>query len=203
MGFALLGGMIFPMCDCAAIPMFRSLLLRKVKLPVAITFMLASPLLNPIVLISTWYAFGDHLEFFWSRFILGAIVALLAGFSFINYKKSVLPAMTKFVPQMSSYSSDISFLLDTNRYDRFRLFTLHAQSEFFQIGTYFLVGAFIASLFQVYVHPMLLDGSLSVPTPLMIIIMMAKEFVTRLLITTAVLSFIAAMVYDTFLYNAL
>ncbi|MDV5062884.1 permease [Veillonella sp. YH-vei2232] len=30
-----------------------------------------------------------------------------------------------------------------------------------------------------------------------------KEFVTRLLITTAVLSFIAAMVYDTFLYNAL
>lgn len=86
MGFALLGGMIFPMCDRAAIPMFRSLLLRKVKLPVAITFMLASPLLNPIVLISTWYAFGDHLEFFWSRFILGAIVALLAGLPYVPHR---------------------------------------------------------------------------------------------------------------------
>ncbi len=46
-------GFFIPACDCAVIPVTKRLLKKKVPINVAVSFMLASPIINPVVLLST------------------------------------------------------------------------------------------------------------------------------------------------------
>ncbi|MBP2661109.1 MAG: Protein of unknown function transrane, partial [Firmicutes bacterium] len=42
-------GILFPVCDCGMVPIVRRLILKGVPLPAAIAFMLAAPIVNPVV----------------------------------------------------------------------------------------------------------------------------------------------------------
>ena len=50
-------GLVFPVCECGSIPAARRLISRGAPLPLGIAFVLASPVINPIVIISTAVAF--------------------------------------------------------------------------------------------------------------------------------------------------
>ena len=68
-------GLIFPMCECGIVPVVRRLVRKGVPVSCAITYMLASPIINPLVILSTWVAFLDR----------GApmVVALRVGFAYV------------------------------------------------------------------------------------------------------------------------
>ena len=73
-------GFFLPACDCAVIPVSKRLLKKNVPINVAVSFMLASPIINPVVLLSTYNAFyKTNPEIFWYRLFLGIIIALLIG----------------------------------------------------------------------------------------------------------------------------
>ena len=73
-------GFFLPACDCAVIPVSKRLLKKKVPINVAISFMLASPIINPVVLLSTYYAFyKTDPKIFWYRLIFGILISLLIG----------------------------------------------------------------------------------------------------------------------------
>ena len=73
-------GFFLPACDCAVIPVSKRLLKKKVPINVTISFMLASPIINPVVLLSTYNAFyKTNPEIFWCRLFFGIIIALLLG----------------------------------------------------------------------------------------------------------------------------
>src|ERR1700730_749585 len=50
-------GLIFPVCECGVVPVVRRLLDKGLPLSCGITYMLASPIVNPLVAISTYAAF--------------------------------------------------------------------------------------------------------------------------------------------------
>lgn len=50
-------GLIFPMCECGIVPVVRRLMRKGVPVSCAITYMLASPIINPLVILSTVIAF--------------------------------------------------------------------------------------------------------------------------------------------------
>jgi uncharacterized membrane protein YraQ (UPF0718 family) len=50
-------GLIFPVCDCGIVPIVRRILKKGVPLSCGITYMLASPIVNPLVISSTIIAF--------------------------------------------------------------------------------------------------------------------------------------------------
>jgi uncharacterized membrane protein YraQ (UPF0718 family) len=50
-------GLIFPMCECGIIPVMRRLLRKGVPLSCCTAYLLAGPIINPIVMLSTWVAF--------------------------------------------------------------------------------------------------------------------------------------------------
>ncbi len=54
---ALLGA-IFPVCECAIVPVIRRLIKKGLPVSCAITYMLAAPIINPITVISTMNAFN-------------------------------------------------------------------------------------------------------------------------------------------------
>jgi uncharacterized membrane protein YraQ (UPF0718 family) len=51
-------GLIFPMCECGIIPIMRRLLRKGLPLSSCVAYLLAGPVLNPIVLFSTYMAFS-------------------------------------------------------------------------------------------------------------------------------------------------
>jgi len=54
-------GLIFPMCECGIVPVMRRLLRKGLPLSCAVAYMLAAPVINPVVMASTWAAFsGDR-----------------------------------------------------------------------------------------------------------------------------------------------
>ena len=82
-------GLFIPACDCAVIPIAMRLKKKKVPTNVIVSFMLASPIISPVVLLSTFFAFGETEKMllfgfempklFIYRTIFGILVALVVG----------------------------------------------------------------------------------------------------------------------------
>src|SRR5947209_331967 len=51
-------GLLFPMCECGIIPVMRRLLRKGVPLSCCTCYMLAGPIINVVVMISTYVAFS-------------------------------------------------------------------------------------------------------------------------------------------------
>ncbi|MCP5541346.1 MAG: permease [Akkermansiaceae bacterium] len=56
---ALLGA-VFPVCECAIVPVIRRLIRKGLPVSCAITYMLSAPIINPIVVLSTLNAFSTE-----------------------------------------------------------------------------------------------------------------------------------------------
>src|SRR4051812_19452373 len=79
---AAVAGVGFPVCEGGSVPGARRLLARGMGPAAGIAFMLAAPILNPIVLASTWVAYqgrGRALEMTAARAGLGLLVAMVAA----------------------------------------------------------------------------------------------------------------------------
>ena len=53
-------GLVFPMCECGIVPVMRRLLRKGLPLGTCVAYMLAGPIINLVVIISTAVAFGPH-----------------------------------------------------------------------------------------------------------------------------------------------
>jgi len=53
-------GAIFPVCECAIVPVIRRLIKKGLPVSCAITYMLSAPIINPIVVLSTLSAFSTN-----------------------------------------------------------------------------------------------------------------------------------------------
>ena len=68
-----------PLCDCAVIPILRSLTRQGMAPKISLFFTMISPLVNPIVLLSTYYAFPKEPMILWGRPLLGIVLAFLVS----------------------------------------------------------------------------------------------------------------------------
>ncbi|HWC32406.1 MAG TPA: permease [Actinomycetota bacterium] len=77
-----LGGFVFPVCECGSVPVTRRLVTKGLTPAAALTFMLAAPILNPIVLVSTAIAYRGR-DVVWAmvggRAVLGLGAAMVVG----------------------------------------------------------------------------------------------------------------------------
>jgi len=74
-------GLIFPVCECGVVPVTRRLYQKGLPISMGIAFLLAAPVINPVVFASTYAAFG------WGPILLGRIglsflIAAAIGFLF-------------------------------------------------------------------------------------------------------------------------
>lgn len=134
-------GFFIPACDCAVIPISKRLIQKKVPLNVCISFMLASPIINPVVLASTYLAFyKTNPGIFYSRLILGILIAFVIGIimDIIFHKSSVV------------VDKDCSCC---HHHDSNKFFSIvnHTVLDLFDVLKYLIIGACIASLCQVLI----------------------------------------------------
>lgn len=77
--YALVLGFLFPVCECGNIPVARRLMAKGVPHGAVITFLLAAPVLNPVVIIVTLAAFPGQPEILWLRLAFTIVISLSAG----------------------------------------------------------------------------------------------------------------------------
>ncbi|MCR2783131.1 MULTISPECIES: permease [unclassified Microbacterium] len=72
-------GMLVPVCECGNVPFARGLMMRGFSVPETLTFLIAAPIVNPIVIITTHQAFGFDDGILIARLVGGYLVANLIG----------------------------------------------------------------------------------------------------------------------------
>jgi uncharacterized membrane protein YraQ (UPF0718 family) len=77
----LFAGMLLPTCECGIVPVVRRLLLKNVPPRVAIPYMMAAPVVNPVVIGSTLFAFQGDVSVVGLRVLLVIIPAAAMGFA--------------------------------------------------------------------------------------------------------------------------
>lgn len=138
-------GIIFPVCECGVVPLTRRLFKKGLPLSAGISFLLAAPVLNPIVLFSTASAFGWADMLFW-RFFLSLIIAVIVGvvFSFEKDASNVLQ------PVFDSHEHTHSDKNDT-AIEKIRQAFLITVDEFFDMGRYLILGTTLAAGLQTFI----------------------------------------------------
>ncbi|RFS83334.1 permease [Actinomadura spongiicola] len=76
-------GAVLPGCECASVPVAGGLMARGVAPAAALTFLLAAPAINPVVLVATAVAFPGNPEMVVGRFAASLLVAVLAGWAWL------------------------------------------------------------------------------------------------------------------------
>lgn len=141
-------GMIFPVCECGVVPLTRRLFHKGLPLSAGISFLLAAPVLNPIVILSTAAAFGWGQMLFW-RIGLSLLIAIVTGiiFSVETEAGNVLrPALT--LSHEHDHAHDAS---NNSLVEKFRQALLITADEFFEMGRYLVLGSVLAAALQTFI----------------------------------------------------
>ena len=85
-------GFAFPVCECGVVPVTRRLYQKGLPLSVGVAFLLAAPVVNPVVIISTYVAFGWG-PVLWGRVLFSVLIAFVVGllFSLARSEDVLLP----------------------------------------------------------------------------------------------------------------
>lgn len=78
-------GMVVPVCECGNVPFARGLLMRGFSVPETLTFLIAAPIVNPIVIITTHQAFGFDDGILIARLLGGYAIANLIGWLYSRH----------------------------------------------------------------------------------------------------------------------
>ncbi|EEM23249.1 hypothetical protein bthur0001_16060 [Bacillus thuringiensis serovar tochigiensis BGSC 4Y1] len=125
-------GILFPMCECVIIPIVRRLIQKGLPLHVGIVILLSAPIMNPVVLLSTVYAFQKNDYIVYARFGITILVTLFIGLIvYYRYReRNVL--------------KDIEVSVQKSKKKSWKGVMNHTVDEFFDTGKYVLMGAFFS-----------------------------------------------------------
>ncbi|MCI2780261.1 permease [Clostridium perfringens] len=171
-------GVFLPVCECATVPITKGLLNKKVPLNVAITYMLAAPIVNPLVILSTYYAFDGNIKVVLLRVGVGFLIAVIAGLLMLCLSGENNIFIDNGEGELQGKCLCGCSEIDDNSSKPIRLLK-HTSLEFYEIGKYFIVGATLASIFQTFV-PRDIIFYFENSAVLSIIILMAFSFLISL-----------------------
>lgn len=137
-------GLFFPVCECGVVPLTRRLMKKGMPLSVGVTFLMAAPAFNPIVIASTAAAFGVGRVLF-LRMILTAIIAIITGLVF-SMQKNPQELLLPLEMDIHEETQIVAPLME-----RVRQALIIAVDEFFEMGRYLIFGIVIAAGMQTLV----------------------------------------------------
>jgi len=151
-------GLIFPVCECAVVPVVRRLVQKGLPLSCAITYLVSAPIINPIVIFSTMSAFQNveakagvlgSAGMAIARVSLGYLIAVIVGLLLLRKKPAeVLNASVAAGAERAAAEVNepvVSF--NTKLVHAMRT----AMRDFLDTAMYFSLGVIITSVFNTQV----------------------------------------------------
>ena len=144
-------GFVFPVCECGVVPVVRRLFGKGLPMSVGVTFLLAAPVMNPIVVASTFTAFGWG-PIFIGRFVITAVVAIGAGLVFALGARPQDVLLPRGLMPAAGGSGDALPAYQRPALGAGLLRALGiAADEFFEMGRYLVIGSMLAAGMQTLV----------------------------------------------------
>ena len=169
-------GAVFPVCECAVVPVIRRLVGKGLPLGCALSYMLAAPIVNPITALSTWKAFQGQASWAMTggRMLLGYLIAVGVGLivSRIAMRRVLRKSLADSIENKSyttdkppeshsccghdhDHHHDHDHSHSHEKADDSRLIAAmrSAQKDFVDVGVYFTIGVAITALFNTGIAP--------------------------------------------------
>ena len=166
-----LAGMAFPVCECGSVPVARRLANKGLAPAAAITFMLAAPILNPIVIASTFVAYRGR-DILWPMVLgragLGLVVAVAVGWVVAGRSKEEL---------ITPRARDEEHVHEEG--SKAAAFFSHLSGDFTFMGKFLVMGAAVAATMQTFVPQSVIGGVAETPV-VSLIAMMGLAFLLSL-----------------------
>ncbi len=140
-------GFMFPVCECGVVPVTRRLYKKGLPLSTGITFLLAAPVMNPVVVASTYAAFGAG-PVLYGRYLMTALVAISVGLIFAvqNRPQRILRPQALFVPITGGSEAALPTVSERMELlPGLKKALLLAREEFFEMGRYLIFGSLLAA----------------------------------------------------------
>ncbi|MGO9511575.1 MAG: permease [Mycobacterium sp.] len=135
------GGVALPGCECGSVPVARRLFGEGgASGAAALTFMLAAPAINPVVLMATVVAFPGEPRMVLARMGASLLTAVIMGWGWARWGRSEW--ITRRLPPSGARNES-----------RWVVFAEAARHDFLQAAAYLVLGAAAAAVFHVVVPP--------------------------------------------------
>ncbi len=171
-------GMLFPVCECAIVPVVRRLARKGLPMAAAVAYLLGGPIANPIVGFSTAVAYRLHFGMAAARMLVGYAIAVAIGLLMdrIFAKRQALlddghaaddescgcGHDHDYDPAVSHGHDHDDGLCQCGHHHpqaprdagigaRLAAAMHHAADDFIGVGHYLVIGAFIAAIAQTYI----------------------------------------------------
>jgi uncharacterized protein len=151
-------GLCFPVCECGIVPIVRRLINKGLPVSCGVTFMLASPIVNPIVAFSTFAAFrgqspGLNMAV---RLVLGYLVAVTAGLvvrqvdpaSIMRTGAVKIPTRKRLAFSVSPMPDSETLGIEASLQGKLIAAVRMACDDFIDTAIYFMIGAAVAATFN-------------------------------------------------------
>lgn len=169
-------GFMFPVCECGNVPVARRLISQGAPISVAVSFLLAAPTINPVVIWATWTAFRDQPEIAFLRIVLSFLIATIVSMVFSSQKDlrailqpniaialpapkvkaGAVPVGTFFLGEdqpldWSGYGAVNNQVINKSLPERLNLLLDNTLAEMRELGAILVMGSAIAAIIQVWV----------------------------------------------------
>lgn len=149
-------GVFFPSCECGIVPIVNQFVKKDVPVYTAFAFMLTAPIVNPIVIFSTFIAFGNSAKFAFLRVLGSLLVAMVVGVWLAYFsKQEILKTQMITASEDTHQGHHHGHAHDTGSekrkwFHQIRHLLQHSIDEFFDTGRYLIIGGLIAAAMQTY-----------------------------------------------------
>ena len=186
-----IAGFAFPVCECGSVPVARRLVARGLIPSAAVTFMLAAPILNPIVIVSTSIAYRGR-DTFWPMVLgragLGFVAAMVVGWVIggrarDGFLRQVAGDDLSACGRHDERSTcDCGSVHDCGHHEhepRWKTFCNYLAGDFAYMGRFLIFGAAVAAALQTLLPQSVLGSVANIPI-VNLITMMALAFALSL-----------------------
>lgn len=143
-------GFAFPVCECGVVPVVRRLFHKGLPMSVGVAFLLAAPVINPVVLVSTYIAFGFG-PILIGRFVITVLVAAGVGLVFALGARPLEVLQPQSLMTVQGGSGMPMMRRRPALLPGFLSALDHASGEFFEMGRYLIIGTLLAATMQTLV----------------------------------------------------
>ena len=182
-------GIVFPVCECAIVPVVRRLLHKGLPLGAAVAFLLGGPIVNPIVAASTAVAYSFWWPVVIERLLFGYLIAVTAGFLmnlFFTKKDALISTIDHGGHHDSCHHADGFGCEHDHSHSppmsvavRFGNALRHAVDDFIDVTRFLIIGAFIAGILQTLVTRQAVSSVIGNPAAA-VLLMMILAFLLNL-----------------------
>ncbi len=168
--FGSLLGIVLPLCECGMIPIVRRLIRKGLPAYIGIIYIVAGPIINPIVFGATFAAFRTNRDLAYSRFYLAFLVSVSLGFVLYYFMKKSPLKPEQQNQQILQAHHHVRHGHDHHEHDhehggherhehkqgsgilkKLSDIPAHSAEEFFDMGKYLILGSLITALLQTLV----------------------------------------------------